>query len=109
MAGGNRSASAPSFGSGRPAEFLIELMAEPARNSTLSVRPRRSASIRNSAGRPDPKLGAEAMRQALELHRSENFTDVPVDRFPALLADLARSRNLRALGEALRQRYPEPA
>ena len=66
-------------------------------------------SIKNSAGRPDPQLGAEAMRQALELHRSENFTDVPVDRFPALLADLARSRNLRALGEALRQRYPEPA
>ena len=39
-------ASAPSFGSGRPWAFLIELMAEPARKRTLAAMPRRSASAR---------------------------------------------------------------
>src|SRR5207249_3077366 len=37
-------ASAPRVGSGLPCSFLIELMAEPARNRTFSVRPRFSAS-----------------------------------------------------------------
>ena len=64
-------------------------------------------SIKNAAGRPDPKLGAEAMQQALELHRSEDFSAVRVDQFPALLAERARQKNLRALAAALKQRYPE--
>ena len=39
-------ASAPSFGSALPVAFLIELMAEPARNRTLPSMPRFSASAR---------------------------------------------------------------
>src|SRR6185503_13676859 len=34
-------------------------------------------SIKNAAGKPDPKLGAEAMQQALEVHRSGKLNGVP--------------------------------
>lgn len=64
-------------------------------------------SIKNSQGRPDPRLGAEAMLQALEVHRSGELTDVPLERHVTALAGLAQQRRLDALAEALRQRYPE--
>src|SRR5205823_11804637 len=34
-------------------------------------------SIKNSAGKPDPRLGAEAMIQAIEVHRSAELRGVP--------------------------------
>src|SRR6267143_12362 len=34
-------------------------------------------SIKNSSGKPDPRLGAEAMIQAIEIHRSGELRDVP--------------------------------
>lgn len=64
-------------------------------------------SIKNAAGKPDPKLGSEAMLQALEVHRSGELADTSVDGHLAALAALARGRKLTALVEALRQRYPE--
>lgn len=64
-------------------------------------------SIKNAAGRPDPKLGAEAMLQAIEVHRSGELVGVPLEQHARALADLASSRGLSALREALRQRYPE--
>ena len=64
-------------------------------------------SIKNSKGQVEPRLGAEAMRQALEVHRSGELADVSLDEHVAVLADLARRRRLSALEQALRQRYPE--
>ena len=66
-------------------------------------------SIKNSTGKPDPKLGAEAMQQALEVHRSGKLKGVPAQEHLAALIDLAERQQLKALREALRQRYPENA
>ena len=62
-------------------------------------------SIHNAAGRPDPRLGAEAMQQALEVHRSGDLRGTPAEEHLAALVALAERKNLRALREALRQRY----
>ena len=64
-------------------------------------------SIKNAKGKPDPALGALAMTQALEVHRSGELRDVSVNKHLPALAALAKSRKLAALGEALRQRYPK--
>lgn len=64
-------------------------------------------SIKNADGKPDPRLGTEAMLQALELHRSGELTDVSQENHLKALTALARSRKLAALTESLRQRYPE--
>ena len=64
-------------------------------------------SIKGPSGRPDPRLGAEAMLQALEVHRSGEVSGVPTDGHVAALAAVARRRGMNALAEALRQRYPE--
>lgn len=63
-------------------------------------------SIKNSKGKADPKVGAEAMQQALEIHRSGEMRDVPMDKHVRVLAELAEKKRLTALREALRQRYP---
>lgn len=63
-------------------------------------------SIRNADGRPDPRLGAEAMVQALEVHRSGQLRDVPMNDHVRALKALAEKKRLSALAEALRQRYP---
>ncbi len=63
-------------------------------------------SIKNSRGRADPQLGAEAMTQALEAHRSGALRDVPMKEHLHALAALARRNKLKALTTALRQRYP---
>lgn len=63
-------------------------------------------SIKGPHGRPDPKLGTEAMLQALEVHRSGELRSTPLDQHVDALAALAQRRGLGALAEALRQRYP---
>jgi ribulose 1,5-bisphosphate carboxylase large subunit-like protein len=63
-------------------------------------------SIKNSKGVPDPRLGAEAMRQALEVHQSGALRDVPAGEHVTALAALAGRQGLKALREALAQRYP---
>jgi ribulose 1,5-bisphosphate carboxylase large subunit-like protein len=63
-------------------------------------------SITNSSGKPDPRLGAEAMLQALEVHRSGELADVPAGQHVKALASVARRRQMRALLAALEQRYP---
>jgi ribulose-bisphosphate carboxylase large chain len=62
-------------------------------------------SIKNAAGKPDPKLGAEAMQQALEVHRSGKLNGVPAPEHLDALIDLAGRHQLKALREALSQRY----
>jgi ribulose 1,5-bisphosphate carboxylase large subunit-like protein len=64
-------------------------------------------SLKGKDGRPDPRLGAEAMLQALEVHRSNELRGTPMADHVRVLASVAQRRNLRALREALRQRYPE--
>jgi ribulose-bisphosphate carboxylase large chain len=66
-------------------------------------------SIKNASGKADPRVGAEAMQQALEVHRSGALCDVPPDEHVRALAALAERQQLKALREALRQRYPELA
>ena len=63
-------------------------------------------SIKNKQGHPDPKLGTEAMMQALEVHRSRELADVSIEEHLSALVALAQRKRLRALREALRQRYP---
>jgi hypothetical protein len=63
-------------------------------------------SIKNAQGKADPKLGAEAMLQALEVHRSGALRDVPAEEHVTALAAHAERTGLTALREALRQRYP---
>jgi ribulose 1,5-bisphosphate carboxylase large subunit-like protein len=64
-------------------------------------------SIKNTHGKYDPKLGAEAMQQALNVHRTGEVRDVPRDKQAATLLDIARRKQLTALATAVRQRYPE--
>jgi ribulose-bisphosphate carboxylase large chain len=63
-------------------------------------------SVKNAAGKPDPRLGAESMLQAIEVHRSGDVADVPLEQHVARLAEVAQRRGFHALREALRQRYP---
>ena len=62
-------------------------------------------SIKNANGRADPKLGAEAMSQALDVYRSGELRDTPMEQYAKALAAVAERRGLKALREALRQRY----
>jgi ribulose-bisphosphate carboxylase large chain len=66
-------------------------------------------SIKDANGKPNPKLGAEAMLQAIEVHRSGDLRDVSPEKHAPALMRLASGRSLSALREALRQRYPELA
>lgn len=63
-------------------------------------------SFKNAAGKPDPKLGAEAMQQALDVHRSGELNGIAAAEHLAALTALAERKGLKALREALRQRYP---
>ncbi|MEK7683986.1 MAG: RuBisCO large subunit C-terminal-like domain-containing protein [Verrucomicrobiota bacterium] len=64
-------------------------------------------SIQNAQGQTDPKLGAEAMMQALEVHRSRELSGVPMEEHLPALTALAERKQFNALREALRQRYPK--
>jgi ribulose 1,5-bisphosphate carboxylase large subunit-like protein len=64
-------------------------------------------SIKNAQGQADPTLGAQAMLEAIEIHRSGDLADVPLNRSVPELAEIAKRRHCGALLTALRQRYPE--
>ncbi len=64
-------------------------------------------SIKNSSGKADPKRGAEAMIQAIEVHRSGTLRNVPADEHTRALFAHAEIQKLAALCDALKQRYPE--
>ena len=63
-------------------------------------------SIHDDQGRADPRTGLESILQAIEVHRSGELRGVPIDEHLHALAALASRKNLRALSEALRRRYP---
>ena len=62
--------------------------------------------IKDKGGKPDPRIGLDAMLQAIEVHRSGELKDTAMEEHLAALAALAKRKNLVALYEALRQRYP---
>ena len=62
-------------------------------------------SIKNSQGVADARLGAEAMMQAIEVHRSGELRDVPMEEHLPRLIEVAERRRPKELREALRQRY----
>ncbi|HLH56178.1 MAG TPA: RuBisCO large subunit C-terminal-like domain-containing protein [Verrucomicrobiae bacterium] len=62
-------------------------------------------SIQDKRGRPSPRLGAEAMQQAIAIHRDGDLRGVSEREHLRALVALAKSRKLTALSEALRQRY----
>jgi len=66
-------------------------------------------SIKNAQGKPDPRLGAEAMMQALDVYRSGELREVPAEKHLSELVALADRKGLKPLREALRQRYPKEA
>jgi len=66
-------------------------------------------SIKDDSGRYDPRLGAEAMVQALEVHRSGALAGVPMGEHLAAIREVAERGHLRALTRALDQRYPPSA
>jgi ribulose 1,5-bisphosphate carboxylase large subunit-like protein len=66
-------------------------------------------SIKNAQGKYDPKLGAEAMQQALDVHRCRELRDLPREKQAAVLLEIAERKKLAALSTALRQRYPDVA
>ena len=63
-------------------------------------------SIKNAQGKADPNVGAEAMTQALEVHRSGELRDLPIEKHVAALNEISQSKGYKALREALKQRYP---
>jgi ribulose 1,5-bisphosphate carboxylase large subunit-like protein len=63
-------------------------------------------SIKDSAGNYNAQLGAEAMQHALDVHRSGELRGVSPEEHVTRLAAIAETKHLKALREALRQRYP---
>lgn len=64
-------------------------------------------SIKDSQGKANPRLGAEAMMQALEVHRSGELNEIPAAEHTRALAAVAERKRMTALREALKQRYSE--
>jgi ribulose 1,5-bisphosphate carboxylase large subunit-like protein len=63
-------------------------------------------SIQDNSGKTDPRIGLEAMLEAIDVHRSGELADVPIDEHLPALAALAARKNFGALQQVLRQRYP---
>ncbi len=62
--------------------------------------------IKGADGKPDPKIGLDAMLEAIEIHRSGSLAGVSIDDHLGALYALATRRGLTALTTALKQRYP---
>ena len=66
-------------------------------------------SVKDLDGVPAPKIGAEAMTQAVDAFHGGVMRDVPIERHVEVLADYAAANRLTALQLALKQRYPDLA
>ena len=64
-------------------------------------------SIKNEQGKADPRVGAEAMRQAIEIHESGQMAGSSAGDHLQALMSLAGTRGYQELKAALSQRYPE--
>jgi ribulose 1,5-bisphosphate carboxylase large subunit-like protein len=63
-------------------------------------------SIKDAQGRADPRIGAEAMRQAVEIHFSGEMAGVSLADHLTVLDGIARRKKYGELITALHQRYP---
>ncbi len=63
-------------------------------------------SIKNPQGKVDPRYAAESMLQALDVHRSGELHDTPVEEHLTALRSLVERKKLAALADAIQQRYP---
>ncbi len=63
-------------------------------------------SIKDKAGKTAPRIGLEALVQAIEIHRTGELEETPMEEHLRALAAVAERQNYSALREALRQRYP---
>jgi ribulose-bisphosphate carboxylase large chain len=63
-------------------------------------------SIKGKDGKTDPRIGLDAMLQAIDVHRSGELAGTAMDEHLSALAAVAKRKHLAALREALRQRYP---
>jgi hypothetical protein len=63
-------------------------------------------SIKDRGGRTDPRIGLEAMVQAIAIHYAGELRQTPLNEHLAALAAIAERENYSELREALRQRYP---
>jgi ribulose-bisphosphate carboxylase large chain len=86
---------------------LVDVEARGLSESVLFLAGSAINSIKNAQGNYDPKLGALAMQQALEVHRSGELREVPRGKQAVALLGIAQGKQLTALATALRQRYPE--
>ena len=64
-------------------------------------------SIKDATGKANPKIGAEAMQQAIEIHRAGSVRDLLLERQPAAILEIARQKKWQSLTAAISQRYPE--
>jgi ribulose 1,5-bisphosphate carboxylase large subunit-like protein len=62
--------------------------------------------IKNSAGKPDPRIGLESLRQAIAVHETGELDGIPIDDHLDVLIAIARRCGYSELDAALRQRYP---
>ncbi len=65
-------------------------------------------SIKNAQGKADPRLGAQAMQEAIDVHRSGTLAGISAEEHTRELYNLACRSSLSALKTSLEQRYPEP-
>ncbi len=63
-------------------------------------------SIKNDKGEGDPKIGATAMMQALDIHKSGELRDKPKQEHLPLLRSVSVEKGFKELMRALNQRYP---
>jgi ribulose 1,5-bisphosphate carboxylase large subunit-like protein len=65
------------------------------------------SSIVDGRGQANPKIGAQAMRQAIAIHKSGEMAGVSLTGHLQVLMDIAVRNHYTELQSALRQRYPE--
>ncbi|MEX2169796.1 MAG: RuBisCO large subunit C-terminal-like domain-containing protein [Pirellulales bacterium] len=63
-------------------------------------------SIKSPRGKVDPRYAAEGMQQAIDIHRSGELNDVPIDEHFAALRSIVEREKYSSLADALHQRYP---
>ena len=62
-------------------------------------------SIKDKSGKADPRIGSDAMQQAIDIHNSSVMKDTSPDEYVSVLSRIAEQKHIKALREALRQRY----
>ncbi len=63
-------------------------------------------SIKNPQGVADPRYGAEAMLQAIDVYRSGEIRNAKPEEHLFRLVEVAERRRITELHSALHQRYP---